>query len=81
MAEGGLWGRGRRGEFDWSIWFVSFVWLGRTENQRNQMNKSDEWDWCGARLVGLVDLVEEKQRDLESAFCGLACWLSPMSRG
>jgi len=76
-----LWGRGRQGEFDWSIWFVSFVWLGRTENQRNQMNKSDEWDWRGARLVGLVYLVEEKQRDLESAFCGLACWLSPMSRG
>jgi hypothetical protein len=50
-------------------------------NQMNQMNPIGEWDWRGARLVGLVYLDEEKQRDLESALCGLACWLSPMSRG
>jgi hypothetical protein len=41
----------------------------------------DERDWRDADLVVLVYLVEEKQGDLESAFCGLACWLSPMSRG
>ena len=49
-------------------------------DKTDQMNQSDEWGWRGARLVGLVYLVEEKQRDLESALCGLACWLSPMSR-
>jgi len=47
------------------------------KNQRNQMNKSDERE---KRDSGLVYLVEEKQRDLESALGGLACWLSPMSR-
>ena len=32
------------------------------------MNKSDERYWCDARLVDLAYLIEEKQRDLESAF-------------
>jgi hypothetical protein len=32
----------------------------------------DKRDWRDARLVGLVYLVEEKQRDLESTVCGLA---------
>jgi hypothetical protein len=47
------------------------------KNQRNQMNKSDERE---RRDSGLVYLVEEKQRDLESTLGGLACWLSLMSR-
>ena len=32
-------------------------------------------------LICLVYLVEEKHGDLESAFFGLACWGSPLSRG
>ena len=46
-----------------------FGWAEReTKETVDQMNKSDERYWCDARLVDLAYLIEEKQRDLESAF-------------
>jgi hypothetical protein len=60
---------GSSGLFGFSGLFRLNGWAEReTKETVDQMNKSDERHWCDARLVDLAYLIEEKQRDLESAF-------------